>query len=165
MRRGISRRGTEELIGRIRERVPGIALRTTLIVGYPAETEESFEELKDFVAETRFDRLGVFSYSAEEGTTAAPLGDPVPEAEKERRRMEIMEVQQEISRSRNEELIGSRMRVLIDRKEADQWVGRTEADAPEIDNEVFITGTGCAAGDFRDVEIVDAYEYDIVGRL
>lgn len=165
MRRGITRGATEKLIERIRHRVPGIALRTTLIVGYPAETGEAFEELREFVRQARFDRLGVFSYSSEEGTTAEPLGDPVAETEKERRRGAIMEIQQEISRVRNEALIGSRLRVLIERKEQDQWVGRTEHDAPEIDNEVFVSGDGLAPGTFRDVEIVDAYEYDIVGRV
>jgi ribosomal protein S12 methylthiotransferase len=166
MRRGISRRGTEELIERIRTRVPGIALRTTLIVGYPEETPEEFDELRRFVQEARFDRLGVFTYSPEEGTGAAPLGDPVPDEEKERRKGEIMEVQQEISRVRNEGLIGRRLRVLIERKEADHWAGRTEHDAPEIDNEVFVTGDGpVTPGTFCDVDIVDAYEYDIVGRM
>jgi len=166
MRRGLTSRQLRDLLARIRDRVPGIALRTTIIVGYPAEGEREFEELAQFVADTRFDRLGVFTYSQEEGTTAFPLGDPVAEAEKERRRDTIMEIQQRISQEANRAIIGARRRVLVDRIENDIAVGRTEHDAPEIDNEVFIHGNPLpAVGDFCEVEIVDAYEYDIVGRL
>jgi ribosomal protein S12 methylthiotransferase len=164
MRRGISGRTLRELISTIREQVPGIALRTTLIVGYPSEGEKEFRELERFVEETRFERLGVFSYSLEEGTSACPLGDPVAAEEKDRRLGRIMEIQQRISSERNASLIGQQLRVLIDRKEKDLFVGRSEFDAPDIDNEVFVhAGRALAIGTFHQVEIVDAYEYDIVG--
>jgi ribosomal protein S12 methylthiotransferase len=164
MRRGISGRTLRELISTIRGQVPGIALRTTLIVGYPSEGEKEFRELERFVEETRFERLGVFSYSLEEGTSAYPLGDPVAAEEKDRRLGRIMEIQQRISSERNASLIGQQLRVLIDRKEKDLFVGRSEFDAPDIDNEVFVhAGRALAIGTFHQVEIVDAYEYDIVG--
>lgn len=166
MRRGISRRATTELIGTIRARVPEIALRTTLIVGYTAEGEQEFNELLEFVNEIKFDRLGVFTYSLEDGTTAHPLGDPVPQEEKERRKNLIMEAQQAISDERNERIIGSTQRVIIDRIEGDRYVGRTRADAPEIDNEVYVTSPKhLAPGQFCDVEIEDASEYDLYGKL
>ena len=164
MRRGISRKSMLDLIGRIRS--AGVALRTTLIVGYPGETAEDFALLESFVRETGFARLGVFTYSREEGTTAFPLGDPVPAEEKERRKGIIMELQKDISAERNEALVGSRLRVLIDRVEGGLYVGRTEQDAPEIDNEVFVTATETLSpGTFSDVEIHDATEYDLYGRV
>ncbi len=164
MRRGISRRATTELIRTIRERVPGIALRTTLIVGYPAEGEQEFQELLDFVNETRFDRLGVFTYSLEDGTTAFPLGDPVPQEEKTRRLNAIMEAQQKIAEEKNQELVGTTQRVIIDRMEGDQYIGRTRADAPEIDNEVYVASpVHLKTGQMCDVEIDDATEYDLYG--
>ena len=164
MRRGITRKALLDLIGRIRG--AGVALRTTLIVGYPGESPEDFALLESFVRETRFARLGVFTYSMEDGTTAYPLGDPVPAEEKERRKSVIMEVQKEISADRNEALVGSRLRVLIDRAEGGLYVGRTEQDAPEIDNEVFVSSPGpLTPGTFADVEIHDATEYDLYGRL
>jgi ribosomal protein S12 methylthiotransferase len=166
MRRGISRRALQDLVSKVRGRVPGLALRTTLIVGYPAEGEQEFAELLEFVRETRFDRLGVFTYSREDGTTAYSLGDPVPPEEKERRRAAVMEVQQEISRDRNEGLLGQRLKVLIDRRDGEFFVGRTEYDAPEIDNEVFVrTREPLSLGTFYDVEIVEAYEYDVVATI
>lgn len=166
MRRGISRRALKELIEEVRERVPGIALRTTLIVGYPTEGEREFDELLDFVNETRFDRLGVFTYSLEDGTTAYPLGDPVPEEEKQRRKNLVMEAQRLISEEKNEALIGTTQRVMIDRVEGDRYVGRTSADAPEIDNEVYVTSSlHLASGRLYDVEIEDASEYDLYGRI
>jgi ribosomal protein S12 methylthiotransferase len=166
MRRGISRRALRELVEKIRHTVPGIGLRTTLIVGYPGEGEKEFGELMDFVTETRFDRLGVFAYSLEEGTGVFPLGDPVSPEEKERRRALVMEAQREISEERNSALIGSRLKVLVERKERDHYAGRTEHDAPEIDNEVIIrTEKPLLIGSFSDVEIVDAYEYDILGTI
>jgi ribosomal protein S12 methylthiotransferase len=165
MRRGISGRTLRELISTIREQVPGIALRTTLIVGYPSEGEKEFRELERFVEETRFERLGVFSYSLEEGTSAYPLGDPVAADEKDRRLGRVMEIQQRISSERNASLIGQRLRVLIDRKDKDLFVGRSEFDAPDIDNEVFVHADRVLeTGTFHQVEIVDAYEYDIVGN-
>jgi ribosomal protein S12 methylthiotransferase len=164
MRRGITRKSLLDLIGRIRN--AGVALRTTLIVGYPGESAEDFALLESFVRETGFARLGVFTYSREEGTTAYPLGDPVPGEEKERRKGVIMEIQKGISGDRNEALVGSRVRVLIDRAEDGLYVGRTEQDAPEIDNEVFVSAPGpLVPGTFSDVEIHDATEYDLYGRL
>ena len=164
MRRGITRKSLLDLIGRIRD--AGVALRTTLIVGYPGESAEDFGLLESFVRETGFARLGVFTYSMEEGTTAYPLGDPVPPEEKERRKGVIMEIQKGISVERNEALVGSRLRVLIDRAEDGLYVGRTEQDAPEIDNEVFVSAPGpLTPGTFSDVEIPDAPEYDLYGRV
>jgi ribosomal protein S12 methylthiotransferase len=166
MWRGMTHRSTEELIERVRQKIPEVALRTTFIVGYPTETEKEFQELLDFVEETRFDRVGVFTYSQEENTTAEPLGDCVPLEEKERRKAVIMQVQREISREKNEALIGSLSQVLIDRKEGDTYVGRTERDAPEVDNEVFIDG--CEAivpGNFYTVRVVDAVEYDLFAEV
>jgi ribosomal protein S12 methylthiotransferase len=166
MRRGISRNALLDLVGRIRSAGPEIALRTTLIVGYPGETEKDFAELESFVRDTSFARLGVFAYSREEGTAAYSLGDPVPAEEKDRRKAAIMEIQKEISLERNEALIGSRLRVLIDRMEGGLHVGRTEHDAPEIDNEVFVTSPRpLAPGTFCDVEIDDATEYDLYGSV
>jgi ribosomal protein S12 methylthiotransferase len=164
MRRGITRKSLLDLIGRIRN--AGVALRTTLIVGYPGESAADFALLESFVRESGFARLGVFTYSREEGTTAYPLGDPVPGEEKERRKGVIMEIQKGISEDRNEALVGSRVRVLIDRAEDGLYVGRTEQDAPEIDNEVFVSAPGpLVPGTFSDVEIHDATEYDLYGRL
>jgi ribosomal protein S12 methylthiotransferase len=166
MRRGISQRALRELIDEIRTRVPGIALRTTLIVGYPNETAEAFGQLLSFVKDVRFDRLGVFSYSREEGTSAYELGDPITEEEKERRKSAIMAAQQEISEEKNRELTETTQRVLIDRMEDGMFIGRTERDAPEIDNEVFVNSTRLlSVGEFVDVDIEDATEYDLYGRL
>jgi ribosomal protein S12 methylthiotransferase len=164
MRRGITSEGLRSLVGKIRGAVPGIALRTTLIVGYPGEGEDEFGELLGFVRETAFDRLGVFEYSREDDTAAFGLGDPVPAEEKLRRRMEVMEAQKVISLRKNEEKIGSDIRVLVDRAEGDGFAGRTEHDAPEVDNEVFVErGPGVAPGHFTTVTIVDAVEYDLFG--
>lgn len=165
MRRGISRRATLELLSSIRERIPEIALRTTFIVGYPGETPRHVDELLECIRSIRFDRLGVFTYSVEDGTTAYPLGDTVAQEEKERRRSLIMEAQQEISTENNDAMVGRKCRVLIDRHEEGQFVGRTYRDAPEIDNEVHVHGEGLDIGTFCDVEIVEASEYDVVGRL
>ena len=166
MRRGISRRALIDLIGRIRTAGVDIALRTTLIVGYPGETGDDFALLESFVRETRFARLGVFTYSLEEGTAAYGLGDPVPAEEKERRKGAIMELQKGIALEQNEQAVGSRLRVMIDRAEGSLYVGRTEYDAPEIDNEVFVTSNApLQPGSFVDVEINDATEYDLHGRV
>ena len=166
MRRGISRRALIDLIGRIRTAGVDIALRTTLIVGYPGETAEDFALLESFVRETGFARLGVFTYSREEGTAAYGLGDPVPADEKERRKGAIMELQKGIALEQNEQAVGSRLRVMIDRAEGPLYVGRTEYDAPEIDNEVFVTSPApLQPGTFVDVEIHDATEYDLYGRV
>jgi ribosomal protein S12 methylthiotransferase len=166
MARGTSARALRELIATIRRRVPGIAIRTTLIVGYPDEGDKEFEELQAFVKEQKFERLGVFTYSREEGTTAFPLDDPVPVEEKERRREAIMELQRDISEERNATLVGSKLRVLVEREEQGQVFGRTEHDAPEIDNEVIISAHAkVEVGTFCDVEIVESYEYDLMGKV
>ncbi|MEW6510488.1 MAG: 30S ribosomal protein S12 methylthiotransferase RimO [Bacteroidota bacterium] len=165
MRRGISRRALLSLIERIRSAVPGIALRSTLIVGYPTEGSKEFNELLAFIKVVRFDRLGVFTYSREEGTTAHSLGDPVSMREKERRLAMVMETQQEISTERNEGLVGSKIQVMVDRVEGDQYVGRTEHDAPEIDNEVYLTAdSALVPGQFCEATITGASEYDLYGR-
>ena len=166
MRRGISRRALQALIDRIRSRVPDIALRTTLIVGYPTETNKEFDELAGFVTEANFDRLGVFTYSREDGTSAYDLGDPVPEKEKERRKSTIMQIQQSISERKNQLLIKTTQRSIVDRFENGVYVGRTERDAPEIDNEVFIRSSrNLGIGDFVNVDIDDATEYDLFGSV
>jgi len=165
MRRGMTNRATRELLSRIKHELPDIALRTTLIVGYPNETEEDFLALCDFVREMKFHRLGVFTYSREEGTTAEPLGDPIPDEVKEERRSTIMEIQRSISAERNETLIGRTVRVLIDRKENGMAVGRTQWDAPEIDQEVYVRdGQDLRVGNFYEVRIVDALEYDLLAH-
>jgi ribosomal protein S12 methylthiotransferase len=166
MRRGISGRALRDLLATMRETVPGLTLRTTLIVGYPTETENDVQDLLQFVREEKFHRLGVFAYSREDGTTAFPLEDPLPAAEKERRRAAVMEVQQEIALEHNEALVGTVQRVLIDRQEEGQYIGRTQADAPEIDNEVYVhADRALSPGTFCSVEIQDATEYDMYGRL
>ncbi len=165
MRRGMTNRATRELLSRIKHELPDIALRTTLIVGYPNETEEDFLALCDFVREMKFHRLGVFTYSREEGTTAEPLGDPIPDEVKEERRSTIMEIQRSISAERNATLIGRTVRVLIDRKENGMAVGRTQWDAPEIDQEVYVRdGQDLRVGNFYEVQIVDALEYDLLAH-
>jgi len=166
MRRGITRRATLDLLRRIRSFVPEVALRTTLIVGYPDETREDFLQLCDFVEEARFHRLGVFPYSHEEGTSAFPLGDPIPHEVKEERLARIMEIQQRVSSDMNASLIGRSMRVLVDRTEGTVAVGRTEWDAPEIDQEAFINDAGhLVPGTFVKARITDAAEYDLYGTL
>jgi ribosomal protein S12 methylthiotransferase len=166
MRRGMSQRALRELIAEIRARVPNIALRTTLIVGYPNETEKEFDELLDFVSDVKFDRLGVFTYSQEEGTAAYELGDPVPAKEKERRQAVILQAQQAISEEKNQLLINTTQRVLVDRIDDGVYAGRTERDAPEIDNEVFVhSSRNLSTGDFVEVDIDDATEYDLFGSV
>ena len=166
MRRGITSRGTRELIDTVRAAVPGIALRTTLITGYPDEGEKEFAELLSFVEDTEFDRLGVFAYSREEDTSAYGLGDPVPREVKAERVAAVMEAQQRISLRKNRERIGQRVKVLIDSRDGLDAVGRTERDAPEIDNEVTVHGAGTIGpGEICDVTVVDAAEYDLYGEL
>lgn len=166
MRRQITKEETLKLIDTIRKKIPGITLRTTLLVGFPGETEKDFEELKDFVRETKFDRLGVFTYSHEEGTSGFELNDNVPEEVKQQRTSEIMELQQEISSELNQKKIGNRFRVLIDRKEGNHFIGRTEADSPEVDNEVLINAEKnyLRVGDFAEVKIISADEFDLMGE-
>jgi ribosomal protein S12 methylthiotransferase len=164
MRRQITRQEMTELIHAIRDRVPGICLRTTLIAGFPGETEQDVAELKEFLQEHRFDRVGIFTYSHEEGTPAFQLEDTVPATIKQERAQEIMEVQQEISFEKNQEKVGRVFRTLIDKKEAGRWLGRTEFDSVEVDNEVIIHSEDVLPiGDFVDVRITKAYDYDLEG--
>jgi ribosomal protein S12 methylthiotransferase len=163
MRRGITREKTEELISTIRQKVPNIALRTTLIAGHPQETEADFAEMLSFVENMKFDRLGVFPYSHEENTHAHTMADDVPAEVKEERTAEIMEVQEGISLALNQQKIGKTFKVLIDRKEGGFWVGRTEHDSPEVDNEVLIDAKNayCRMGDFVNATVTEASEFDL----
>lgn len=166
MQRGIDREGTLELLRKFRERIPDVAVRTTLIVGYPGETEKEFEELKEFVHEANFSRLGVFAYSPEEGTAAYALGDPVSEEEKQRRVDELMSIQEEISLQDNAKKEGKIFKVLIDRKEGDFYVGRTEHDSPDVDDEVLVAPhPSLHVGEFVRVEIDEAMEHDLTGHV
>ncbi|MES2005933.1 MAG: 30S ribosomal protein S12 methylthiotransferase RimO [Bacteroidota bacterium] len=166
MRRNITREEMTELIHAIREKVPGICLRTTLIAGFPGETEADVEELKAFLQEHRFDRVGIFQYSHEENTSAYDLVDDVPAEVKAERAQEIMEVQQEISYERNREKIGKVFKVIIDKKEAGRYLGRTEFDSVEVDNEVVIHSTKkLPIGEFVNVKITKAYDYDLEGEV
>jgi ribosomal protein S12 methylthiotransferase len=164
MKRQITREEMEELIVAVREKVPGICLRTTLITGFPGETLDDVEEMKLFLQHQRFDRVGIFTYSHEEGTSAYDLEDNIPAEEKERRAQEIMEVQQDISYEKNQEKIGKVFRVLIDKKEAGRYLGRTEFDSVEVDNEVVIHSEDkLSIGEFVQVKIMKAYDYDLEG--
>ncbi|ELR72205.1 Ribosomal protein S12p methylthiotransferase [Fulvivirga imtechensis AK7] len=167
MRRGTSREKQEELIQIIRDKVPGIALRTTLIAGYPGETQEDFDEMLGFVERSRFDRLGIFSYSHEENTHAHNFPDDVPQEVKQERANTVMEVQEQISHELNQEKVGKTFKVLIDRKEGGQYIGRTEYDSPEVDNEVIIEEKSkhLRLGDFVNVKINDATEFDLYGEV
>ena len=161
MKRQITREEMEDLVGNIRERIPGICLRTTLIAGFPGETRDDVEELKTFIQKMRFDRVGIFTYSHEEGTSAHDLVDDVPAEEKEERAQEIMEVQQEISLEKNQEKVGKTFKVMIDKKEAGRYLGRTEFDSVEVDNEVIIqSNKKLIIGDFVNVKINKAFDYD-----
>jgi ribosomal protein S12 methylthiotransferase len=164
MRRGITREKTEALLDRIRTAIPGIAIRTTLITGHPGETEEDFEEMVEFVRMQRFDRLGVFTYSHEEGTHSGTMTDDVPETVKEERAARLMGEQQEISLRHNQARIGQVERVMVDRVESGVAFGRTQYDSPDVDNEVIIQETeGLHAGAFVQVRITDATEFDLIG--
>ena len=166
MRRGVSSAETRELIRSFREKLPEMAIRTAFIVGYPGETEEEFEELKQFVKDTRFDRVGVFTYSHEEDTRAFELNDEIAEEVKHRRAAELMEIQQEISARLNQSKVGKVFRVLIDRQEGEFYVGRTEFDSPEIDNEVLINSDlNLKIGDFCFVKIIEADAFDLYGSV
>ncbi|MCM2305150.1 MAG: 30S ribosomal protein S12 methylthiotransferase RimO [Elusimicrobia bacterium] len=166
MRRGTTKAKTEELVATIREKVPGIALRTTLIAGYPGETIDDHEETLAWVMKTKFDRLGVFQYSHEENTHAYALSDDLPASEKKRRAEAIMAAQQPISLAINASRIGKTVKVLVDRKEGGHFIGRTEQDSPEVDNEVLIPAAShyLRVGDFADIKITGAEEYDLTGE-
>jgi ribosomal protein S12 methylthiotransferase len=163
MRRGTTKEKTTQLLKTFRETVPGMAIRTTLIVGYPGETEEDFQTLKNWVQEMRFERLGCFTYSHEENTHAYQLVDDVPEEIKQQRANEIMEIQAQISWELNQEKIGQIYKVVIDRKEGNYFIGRTEYDSPDVDNEVLIDATQfyLKTGEFTTVKIIDASDYDL----
>ncbi|WP_291073912.1 MULTISPECIES: 30S ribosomal protein S12 methylthiotransferase RimO [unclassified Empedobacter] len=167
MRRGTTHEKTNALLDAMRTKVPDMAIRTTLICGYPGETEEDFQEMKAWVQEQKFDRLGCFTYSHEENTHAYNLEDDVPEEVKQQRVEEIMEIQSQISYDLNQEKIGKQFRVMIDRKEGDNFIGRTEYDSPDVDNEVLISAidTYLPVGDFVNVEIIEAYEFDLIGKV
>ena len=166
MKRQITRAEMEDLIYAVREKVPGLCLRTTLITGFPGETPDDVEELKSFLAKHRFDRVGIFTYSHEEDTSAYALADNIPHEEKERRAQDIMEFQQEISYELNQEKIGRTFKTIIDKKEAGRYIGRTEFDSVEVDNEVIITSdTKLKIGEFYNVEIQKAYDYDLEGVI
>ncbi|MCL4114049.1 UNVERIFIED_CONTAM: hypothetical protein GTU68_064863 [Idotea baltica] len=166
MQRQITKEETLDLIRYARDTVPNLAFRTTLLVGFPGESEAEFDNLCGFVKEARFDRLGVFEYSEEDGTSGAELADDVPQELKEARAGQIMNLQRDISLEHNEAKIGSTLKVIIDRKEGDNFYGRTEYDSPEVDNEVIIdaTSTFLRIGDFAKVKIIDATEYDLFGE-
>ncbi len=166
MQRGITKVETVALLNRIRENLPDAIIRTTLLVGHPGETRKEFNELKQFVKDFGFDRLGIFTYSHEEHTPAYEMADTITNKTKEKRRDELMEIQQEISLSKNQNRIGKSFKVLIDRVEDDYFVGRTEYDSPEVDNEVLIPiKNKLQIGQFYNVKIVDADSYDIIGEI
>jgi ribosomal protein S12 methylthiotransferase len=165
MQRNITKEETIALIQKIREEVPGIHLRTTLLVGHPGETEKDFEELKEFVRDMRFERLGVFPYSHEEDTFAGEnYEDTVPQEVKLARAEEIMAIQQEIAYEINREKIGTIMKVVIDRIEEDYFVGRTEFDSPEVDGEVLVKGQNLIPGQFYPIKITGSEEFDLYGE-
>jgi ribosomal protein S12 methylthiotransferase len=166
MMRHVTREETEALIKRIKEEVPGVAMRTTMLVGFPGETEEDYEELKAFIEETRFDRLGVFPFSNEEGTYAYKhFKDKLSDEEKQERADEIMEIQQQISAELNQQKIGKTFKVIIDRQEGEFFVGRTEFDSPEVDGEVLVTSSRTLQkGEFVNVKITGAEDYDLFGE-
>jgi ribosomal protein S12 methylthiotransferase len=167
MRRGITREKTYELINSIREKVPEISLRTTLIAGYPGETQNDFEEMKEWVQENRFDRLGIFTYSHEENTHAYKANDDVAEEIKKQRADEVMEIQSDISFELNQQKVGNTYKVLFDRVEGNHFIGRTEFDSPEVDNEVWVDKKNnfVRLGDFADVKITSAEHFDLFGQV
>ena len=167
MRRGTTKEKTTKLISQFREAVPKMTIRTTLIVGYPGETEENFQELKQWVTDMRFERLGCFTYSHEENTHAYNLEDDVPEEVKIDRANQIMEIQSQISWELNQQKIGQEFKVVIDRKEGNYFVGRTEFDSPDVDNEVLIdaTKTYLKTGEFASIKIIEAEDFDLYGEV
>ncbi len=166
MKRQITREEMEDLVGEIRYRIPEICLRTTLIAGFPGETRDDVDELKGFLEKMRFDRVGIFTYSHEEQTSAHDLEDNVPAEEKESRAQEIMEVQQEISLEKNQQKIGKTYKVMVDKREAGRYIGRTEFDSVEVDNEVIINSNKkLQVGEFVNVKITKAFDYDLEGDV
>ncbi len=167
MRRGITKRRTYEVLNTIKTQVPNIALRTTILVGHPGETEQDFEELKQFIIDFQFDRLGVFTYSHEENTHAHSLADDIPAEVKQKRAEELMALQEEISFKKNKVKVGQTLKVLFDRKEGEYFIGRTEADSPEVDNEVLVSAKDnfVRVGDFAQVEIIEAEPFDLIAKL
>jgi ribosomal protein S12 methylthiotransferase len=167
MRRGITREKTERLINSIREKVPGIALRTTLIAGHPGETEAEFEEMYSFVEKMRFDRLGIFTYSHEDQTHSHTMADDVPAETKQERADNIMALQEGISAELNGQKIAQTFKVLFDRKEGGYFIGRTESDSPEVDNEVLVDASThyVRLGDFANVRITSVAEFDLYGEV
>lgn len=167
MQRGITGRQTRELLYKLRERIPDLVLRTTVIVGYPNETDREFKELCEFIKEIKFERLGTFTYSQEEATIAYDLGDPVPASVKIERQKEIMEIQKEISLSKNDELIHKELKVLVEAVEGDFYIGRSYRDAPEVDGEVLINfeNGSIKTGEFYDVRVYDCNEYDLFAKV
>jgi len=166
MRRGTTREKTEALLSTIREKVPGIAIRTTLIAGHPGETEQDFAEMMKFVEDMRFDRLGVFPYSHEDNTHSFSMADDVSEELKQERVDALMDLQQGISLELNRAKIGNTYKVLIDRKESGNFIGRTEFDSPEVDNEVLLDGTQeyLRVGDFIQAKVTSATEFDLIAN-
>ncbi len=167
MRRGTTREKTEQLLETIREKVPGIGIRTTMIAGHPGETEKEFQEMMTFIEKSRFERLGIFAYSHEENTHAYSMADDVPAEVKQQRTDAVMELQQGISLELNQQKIGSTQKVLIDRKEGGSFIGRTEFDSPEVDNEVILDGKEnyLRIGDFVHAKITQATEFDLTGEV
>jgi len=165
MRRGIDKQRTYDLLEKIKREIPDVSLRTTLLVGHPGETEQDFQELLKFVKDFQFDRLGVFPYSHEEDTHSFTMEDNVPEELKQERADEIMALQQEISYRKNQDKIGKTFKTIIDRKEDDVFIGRTEADSYEIDNEVIVNAENLKIGEFYNVSIYDAIDYDLYGEI
>jgi ribosomal protein S12 methylthiotransferase len=167
MRRGITKQKTIDIVNQIRDKVPNITMRTTLIAGYPGETESDFNEMYQWVEETKFDRLGIFTYSHEENTHAFKLIDNVPEETKMQRAQDVMELQQNISFDLNQKKVGETFKVLFDKKENNYFVGRTESDSPEVDNEVLVdaSNTFVRIGDFANVKIDTADNFDLFGTL
>jgi ribosomal protein S12 methylthiotransferase len=167
MRRGITAARTQEVVDAIREKVPGIAIRTTLIAGHPGETEKDFQDLYDFVERNKFDRLGIFTYSHEDGTHAGKMLDDVPQEIKEERAATIMDLQQGISNTINKQKVGNTFKTLFDRKEDGYFIGRTEFDSPEVDNEVLVDAKDnyVRIGDFANVTITEADDFDLYGTV
>jgi ribosomal protein S12 methylthiotransferase len=167
MRRGVTSKKTRELLFKLKERIPGLTIRTTFITGYPNESEKDFEDLCEFIKEIRFDRLGVFTFSIEENTSSFILGDPIPEKVKLERKGKIMEIQKEISAEKNIEFLGKTLNVLIDRIEGDYYIARSFRDAPEVDCEVLIPvkNNNIRIGEFYSVEVYETDEYDLFAKL